>query len=310
MTFDSATHPLFKPFGLKLPTKQIAALHKTITQWIWFGATGGYIEGDSRAGKTTAVEMVSTSLKDREGNILPSMIITVPERDNKTVRAIHLNNCVVSGIPFTSRASSDALSATWCFYIAERCSQDESDTFVLFVDEMQRLIPKQFNAFAELHDKLRAMGVLLVVIFLGNRYESNELITEVQSNSFSHIRGRFFVHSTKFHGLRNKEELKQCLSLYDSTFYPLGSSISYTEHFLPQPFSNDWRLEAQTELIWNVLNQYKKDMGLESVGMQYVIMTIKLLLCDYLPKVGVERLCDEMVNKCVELSGLKHSRFL
>ena len=196
MTFDSTNHPLFKPFGLKLPTQQISTLHKTITQWIWFGATGGYIEGDSRVGKTTAVEIISTSLKDRDGRTLPSMIITAPERDNKTIRAIHLNNCSVAGIPFSKQASSDALSLTWCYYIADKCYQSDSLTFVLFVDEMQRLIPKQFNAFAELHDKLRTMGVLLIVIFLGNQFESNDLISAVQSNKFNHIRGRFFIHST------------------------------------------------------------------------------------------------------------------
>lgn len=309
MTFDSTNHPLFKPFGLKLPTQQISTLHKTITQWIWFGATGGYIEGDSRVGKTTAVEIISTSLKDRDGRTLPSMIITVPERDNKTIRAIHLNNCSVAGIPFSKQASSDALSLTWCYYIADKCYQSDSLTFVLFVDEMQRLIPKQFNAFAELHDKLRTMGVLLIVIFLGNQFESNDLISAVQSNEFNHIRGRFFIHSTKFYGLKNIDELKHCLSLYDTTFFPVDSKISYTEHFLPEPYANNWRLAEQAEMIWHVLAACKNNVGLQSIGMQYVIMIVKLLLCDYLPKVGVERLCHDMVSKCADLSGLEHSKF-
>ncbi|WP_412972980.1 AAA family ATPase [Glaciecola sp. MF2-115] len=305
---NKGNHPIFSPFGFRIETLQLLYLKDTLKRWIWLGATGGYIEGLSRVGKTTAIEMVLNSLTNRSGDLIPSMMITMPERDTKTIRAVHINLCESFNIAYQPRATSDDLTNSWCIHLAELCLIRNSNTFVLFVDEMQRIIPKQFNAFAELHDKMRIRGILLVVIFLGNHHESDRLIRAVGTKTYSHIQGRFFVNNERFHGIRKETELTHCLRQYDNLCYPENSAISYTEYFLPEDYKSGWRLSDQSKLLWSCFWSIKKEHQFESIGMQYILATIRPLLTDYLPALGVERLNEEMVLKCIELSGLPKSQ--
>lgn len=101
--------------------------------------------------------------------------------------------------------------------------------------------------------------------------------------------------------------MESLLAQYDTICYPLGSAVTYTAHFLPKEYAEGWRLADQTKLIWSVFSKLKEDYDFESIGMQYVIMAIKLLLSDYLPKIGVDKFGEQMIESCIDLSGVKQS---
>jgi hypothetical protein len=62
-----------------------------------------------------------------------------------------------------------------------------------------------------------------------------------------------------------------------------------------------------SELIWSVFSKkYKSKHKLQSWPMQYFMVTVKLLLTDYLPKFGISdnTAIKQMVIKCIKASQL------
>ena len=301
-------HPLFDPLQFRIDTRPVLELNKVITRWLWTGATGGYIQGISRIGKSSAFEIIQNTITTRNKKKVPTHILSIPRRDKPSITTIFKNCCYSAGIRVTTRQTSDDLKNNFAHYLVDTAIQNDVRQFVLLVDEMQRLKATQFDAFAELYDTMRQMGVSLVVIFIGNTYESDPLIEEIKHPKFDHIRGRFFSQKSSFSGLQNAADVKFCLEQYDTLRFPLPKGPKYTEYFLPKAFSSGWRLASQSNLIWSVFREYQKRLKIPSWGMQYFTCTINILLSDYLTKTEGTECSYEMINKCIDLSGLEMSQ--
>jgi hypothetical protein len=300
-------HPIFNPLTFRVETQQIQQLRETITRWLWTGATGGYIQGYSRIGKTSAFEMIKETLKFRSGKSIPTYFFSIPKRDKPTINTIFKNCCHSAQLKVNNRDSAEELKTAFAHYLFEKANSNHANQIVLMVDEMQRLKAHQFDAFAELYDFLRLMGISLIVIFIGNTFESDSLIEQVKVPQYDHIRGRFFSQKSTFSGIQNVSELAYCLKQYDERRFPVGTGPTYTEYFLPDEFKNGWRFEKLSNELWEVFREYQKRFKLPSWGMQYFTSTANILLIDYLPKTGTEVSLKKVIQECIELSGLASS---
>lgn len=300
---DYYDHPVFHPNRLRLATPALDLLRQSLRQWLWTGATGGVVLGDARTGKTTALWMLVGDLHTRGHVKVPVDYVGIPTRDKASILSVFRQLNWSAGLRVTHTDRADHLSDQFMHYIADQTVDSHCDQAILFVDEMQRLQPQQFNAFAELHDKLLKLGIVLLTVFVGNTQESSSLLKRVAQPAFAHIRGRFFSQHCTFMGLQSKADVEACLSQYDRLRHP-ADGPTYTAHFLPEAVRAGWRLASTSTVLWRAFHAHQVELKTRSWGMQYFIATVQALLADMLPEHGVDSFDDDMANAAIEVSEL------
>ncbi len=299
-------HPVFTSNRLRINTPAIEQLRQDINGWIWRGVTGAVVLGPARAGKTTAIDWLTQCIVTRGGDQVPVLRVSIPRRDISTIMSVFRHLCWDAGLEVGNRDRADHLADRVSFFIADQAAKAGVSQAVLIVDEMQRLRARQFDAFAEIYDKLRTLDIYLMVVFVGNDQESSTLLEQVNSPEYAHIYGRFFTQRRTFKGLTSEADVRYCLSQYDRLHYP-DDGPTYTEYFVPKSFSKGWRLTSLSPVLWKGFKIQKRKLGLTSWGMQYFVTTVNILLCDYLEKNGVENCNEDTIFDCIELSGLTSS---
>jgi Cdc6-like AAA superfamily ATPase len=224
-------HPVFIPGKFIVKTPMMEGLLNQIFGWISNGYTGGIVLGETRIGKSVAIEHIKSNLTNRAKEPIPVVNMTVSKRDVKTITSIFRNICYAIGKPIKSRSNSDTLANEIIHYLGELSLTNQTRQVVLIVDEMQRLSLHQFEAFAELYDKLSTIGANLMVVFVGNKSDSSPTIKSIKSEKYALISGRFFNHRTKYDGIRNVKEVRQILMQFDSHIFEENGDKTATEFF-------------------------------------------------------------------------------
>ncbi len=297
-------HPLYSPRWLTFETEQVSYLRKQIQMWIYTGVTGAIVVGNARTGKTTAMERIRKDLTNlRNNETIKSHVINIPVMDvgnvSNTLRALHRS---IGENPKTSLRVEHIRTEVLEYFTDMALSHNTN--LVLFIDEFQRLKMKQIEVFADLQNEMALRGATLTALFFGNLKQSRTNIESSSLPEYDHLRGRFFNQVHNFSGLRSREEVKKCLKCYDSLRFPVDSGPTYTEWFLPSDFQNGFRLENLASSIWKVFSGMAMKSGFKSWPMFYFINTINPLLINYLPHAGVGNYCDDMVIKCIDVSGI------
>ena len=192
--------PLLSPLTPTLQTAPATELFQKLTQWLWTGKVGAIVTGPARVGKTTALETVGRQLRDRRDRPVPVFISSVDRLDHPTVKSLNWQLCADAGIKTTQRQTSYQLSTMFAHGLLDSADRAGVGQIVLLVDECQRLTPDQFDAFADLYNKLRVKKRLLLTVFVGNDQETGRLADTMSSSAYAHIRGRFFREHLTFHG--------------------------------------------------------------------------------------------------------------
>jgi len=305
-------HPLFNPTVFFIPTPMIDDLRARIERWLWCGASGGYIVGSARIGKSRALQFLSHHLTTRTGEALPVVRINLKGRDKKTIASVWRNMLYAIGqAPASDRELSDTMSIRVTAYFAEQSLRNKNRQIVLVVDEFQRLLIRQLAAFAELYDELVELGVHLIVVFVGNEGESEHLLEQISDHQYEHLYGRFFMQRYHWHGLRSREAVGVCLKEFAKVKYPADTGPTLLQSFLPLLHKQDWHLTSLATPLWQIYREeYGKPLKLSSWPMQYFIATVKTLILDYLPRYGVNspEMIEEMIRYSLAVSGLPTER--
>jgi hypothetical protein len=301
---DYYEHPIFSSHNLNLQTEAISKLSDEIHQWVWTGSTGGLVTGMARVGKTTALLKIASNLVSRSNKPIPTFYVSIPARDQHTITAIHRQLCISVNLRNTSCDRADHLADRFVQYLVEISAEKSIKKIVLIIDEMQHMEPTQFDAFAEISDKLTLFDITLTVIFIGNDPGCWHLINIINNEAHAPIRGRFFTQGTAFNGLKSSKDVRQCLSQYDQVRFPQGGP-TYTEFFLSNQYKSGWRLSNLADDLWRVFHGYQKEYQIKSWGMQYFIATVNTLLTDFLPRLDItEDIDDEVIHECIRVSSL------
>ncbi len=300
-------HPIFNPLWMKFRTPHVELLDNKIRQWLYCGITGAIILGESRTGKTTAIEMLNRNYVTRgKGQPIYSHLFSVPKRDKMTIASLVRELCISTKNEIKNYSSTDKLSKQILEFFIDKACINDMHIVMLFVDECQLLNMSQMEVFAELHNSLRTEGITLFAFFIGNKSQSEELVLLSKDRKFDYISGRFFTQIHEFKGISSKSELEKVLEAYDTYRYPEAVGPTYTEYFVPKEYSNGWRLKNESGLIWSVLSKHGKFLNLKSWGMKYLIGTINPLLTDYLHNYSVSRINENMIERCIDASGINN----
>jgi len=296
-------HPLFHPLAFHLDTPAQHELREFVQRLLWTGAAGGTATGRARDGKTTALKHLMGSLETRAGKTIPCYYVSIPARDMNTIASVHRVICRAQGLSHTRQATADVLSSLFIHHVADTAAETGCDCALLIVDEMQRLGIRQLDAFAELYDVLKDMGVAMTTLFTGNDPECWSVIKHVEDQNLEHIRGRFFTEGATFTGLTSAADVRFCLKQYDTLRYP-ADGPTYTEYFLPARFKQGWRVASLASDLWAAFRIYQRDYKLRSWGMKYFTAAISILLADLIEDDDQFDVDDEVLDAAIQASGL------
>lgn len=300
--------PVLLPFNPRLETAPTQALFDKVTQWLWTGKVGAIVTGPARVGKTTALESIRGQLRDRHQRRVPVFMTSIERLDQPSVKSLNWQLCADAGIRTTQRQTSYQLSTSFAHWLIDAAHLGGVRQIVLFIDECQRLTPHQFDAFADLYNRLRAKDRFLLTIFVGNDQETGRMDRFISSDVYAHIRGRFFRERVTFCGLRSLKEIRHCLAQYDARSHSSSHPYSFVEQMLPEARDSDFRLQDAAPIFWRVFRDYQKRYKLSDWGMESFTITTNTLLADFLPRYGLSHLSEEMVQEAVGLSGLVASQ--
>lgn len=300
---SAADHPVLNPLELHFETRPMRDIKDIIIRWVFIGAKGGCILGNSQVGKSTALVRLSEQLKDRAGRQLVSHYVSIPRRDVGSVTSLYRLCCLGADLPVKTRDPADVLQARFVDYLRQSAEKAEARSILLLVDEMQRLTHRQLEAFCEIYEELRwRHRIRLTVILVGNDLECSSLLEGLKEKRYAHVAGRFFLHMARYHGLSRAQDLREVLQQYDSC---TAGAQTYTEFFLSTAFNQGFRLESLTDLIWEEYQGYRRQLKLDSWGMSSVIATVNTLLTDFLPKQNLEQVPPEVIRECLNMSGIE-----
>ncbi|MCU7858880.1 MAG: ATP-binding protein [Candidatus Thiodiazotropha sp. (ex Lucinoma kastoroae)] len=293
-------HPMFHLNHLTLQTLAMKKLEAELLQLLWNDGTGALLFGHSRVGKTWALKYLAPQLKTRWNDLVPNYYVSIPPRDQGTILSVLRNICYSHQIREVSHDRADHLSDRIVHFIADRAEESNCDTALLIVDEFQRLRLPQLEVFAELHDHCLALGITLVVLFVGHDPECWTLVEAIEQPVSAHIYGRFFTEGIEFKGLTSQKEVQHCLSEFDRLHYP-EDGPSYAEYFT-EP---GWKFSSLSRDLWRVYHdEFKVKCHIYSWPMKYFMKSVKILLTDFIPEHGIDAICDDMLFGCINTSHL------
>ncbi|MEW8091902.1 MAG: ATP-binding protein [Candidatus Thiodiazotropha endolucinida] len=305
--FDLLDHPVNNWADIRIETPSIHKLREDIMQFVWTYAPGAAVVGFSRAGKSTALEIIGNKVTTRKGKKVPFVYYSALKQDGQTIRAMYESICDFLFLPMNKRPDLKTMKKQLITYIAEKAFEYSTQQVILVVDEAQRLSIRQIDVFSDIHDHVKIFyKVHPVIIFVGNLEQLTKLLERIVKGENEHLEGRFFKRLTVFRGLDGVADIKYCLNHYDRLRYPLDGP-TYTQAFLKNEWDSGFRYSSLAPLIWSVFREYQKYNNLDSWGTENFIGSVSVLLSDYLPRYGIEENVDEMVKNSINACRLTSS---
>jgi hypothetical protein len=297
-------HPLHIPNEVIFETPMMRKFYDQIMTWLWIGMPGAFAHGDPRIGKSTYCLIADGKIKNRFGQAIKVVRVTIHKRDELTIEAIFKAICSELDLMVPPRSPAESMSKLIFNYFKEHARENSTKQMVLIVDEMQKMALSQIEVFAELHSRLIDAKLNIFILFIGNTEPSRELINKLKEKaSVRHLRKRFFSQETVLFGIREKDELESILCCFDDSEYPKGSKISYTEFFVGEKLGKKWKFSCLAALIWEMYeSDCKPNTKSASWPLENCMAMLRLLLVDFLTENGTCNI-EEDIRSCFAGSG-------
>lgn len=240
---------------------------------------GTALFGDFRDGKSTAIHMIMSEAKAEFPHVALGYL-SAEEGAPFTDRKFWGDALMSFNLDFSG--GSQERKNRFRNAIVTACQENRGSEFWLFIDEGQEWTEKEYTLLRNMSNRLRNHDrIVFSTVIVGD----SKLPT--LANSFKAKRkdllGRFLINMHSFHGVTSREELEFYLAEHDNTKrceYPIGSTICFSEFFMPKSFAKGWRLANESELAWRAFSDAAKDVGknVGNIGMQWIKEVVERFL--------------------------------
>lgn len=264
-----------------IPTRQICELQHQVEQWIKMNSCGAIVYGPSRCGKTSAIQYITTHLREVYGDALPVYIYTATNHI-PTQKTFYESLLLKLGHSDASKGSANQMRIR----IVNRLISDALNTkyqmVILFIDEAYLLDEKEFVWLIDMYNELSLNDVLLTVILVGTKELKNVKKGFIRSGK-QQIVQRFMMEEVQFRGIESQVDLSICLASIDSSVVLHGEKIILSKEFFPHGYADGYSLAASAEDFWNAVVKLKNYHGIAAqyLTMKCFVDTVKSCLLDY-----------------------------
>lgn len=264
-----------------VPTKSILDLQDRVEDWISMNDCGAIIYGESRVGKTRAIQYISNHLREQYGSQLP--IYTLCATDHIPTQKTFYSSLLES---LQHEEAHKGTAVQMRQRIVNRILINALDTkyrrAVLFVDEAYQLSEKEYSWLIDIYNELNLKNVLFTVFLFGTK-ELKEQKTGFIRAGKKQIVLRFMVREFEFHGITNAFEAMACMSSIDKPLQIPGFSgeIKLMELFFPDAYKDGKLLPHYANDLWNAFqlvmtqNNIHSDQILMKYFMDAIIYCLK-----------------------------------
>lgn len=276
---ENRRHPLVRG-EYAICTTPILEMFDAISLWIDSHASGGYIYGFSRYGKTYASRYwILKLLAERYGKALACFRLIYKQHDRFS-EALFLSELLgTSGHKYPRGVNKKMMLERLTRLFAISARNRGGNQILLLVDEAQNMHESEYQTLCNLENELDQMGFKLTVISVGSHELTYQHQMFVQTGKI-HLMARYMVRSSRFRGICDKDELRLVLQAYDSlTEWPEGSGTSYTKFFFPKAFEDGYRMTDHTDELWKIfveLGPHKRGYRLE-VPMEHIAKSVEYI---------------------------------
>jgi AAA domain len=276
---ENREHPLVRG-EYAICTAPILEMFDSICQWIDSHASGGYIYGFSRYGKSTASRFwITKLLAERYGKSLAFFRLIYKQHDRFSESLFLSELLGASQHPLERAPRKNVMLERISRQYATSARSQGGDQIVLLVDEAQEMHEPEYQTLCNLENELDQLGFNLTILSVGSHELTYQHQLFVQTGKI-HLTARYMVRSSRFRGIRNKDELEAILRAYDIlTEWPEGSGRSYTKHFFPHAFESGFRVANLAEEMWSTfveLGPHITGYRLEA-PMEHIAKTVEYL---------------------------------
>ncbi|MGZ9709241.1 ATP-binding protein [Glaciimonas sp. GNP009] len=273
-------HPLTNR-TYRVATTAIEACWLLVAKCLQFRIPGALIYGESRLGKTYAIEYLRMLIHQERPEI-PTFHVQAEHKASRSegaffsslLRAVRHPEPDLARNSRKRKALHDRLRA-----VAEAQS---SSMVVFFCDEAQRYSLHEYEWLRDVHDELAQSGVRLTTFLFGQE-RLCEQRARFQESGDTQIVKRFMVETLRFRGIRSAVDAATCLKSYDEHEYPVGSQWSFTRYYYPYAFAAGLRLEGSAHFLWNAFSLAHQQAALAGeveIPMEYFSRAVEAVLLD------------------------------
>lgn len=310
MNDSTGLHPLLELFRPIIATASIERLADAVNAALDVSYRGLGVYGFGRIGKTEAVNYLVNHPQWLAARSAALLQIDAPDSRKRTDNTFYQSLLTLLGIRIPPRAVPDELCGLIMGRLIEMAQNAGTRLIVLFIDEAQRLLPVDYENLVSIDNRMTRARYYFFVVFVHQRDItgfSNEVIASHEYPP--HVSGRFLIRKHEFTGLKDSDEVAYALSRYDSgTEWPPGSGVSYTQHFVPEAFSNGFRLSKYAQALWDAACHLRDSVRLPSLwtwGMKsFEAAVVYLLTIIASRSTQFETFTDQDFKEALYASGL------
>lgn len=147
--------------------------------------------------------MIAAKLHKKFGEELPVITWRCSERSTKTDKAFYLELNQAFGFPSSVKHGETAFDLKQRLENAIKLDTERTvyRKCVLFVDEAQWLLEREFNWLISLYNELDWDGSRLIVFLVGQKLEMGQMLEKLRKEKKQQILGRFFTRIFIFHSI-------------------------------------------------------------------------------------------------------------
>lgn len=227
-------------------------------------------------GKTTACKFCATTLGNlEEFKDRLVMIVSVDPTQHEPIIRNMANTLGIynRGVFRLDEKRHDVLNT-----IDSQLRQINGRHFVLFIDEIQALKIVDYEHLQFIQNALALRNISMTVIgFAQTQIEGT--ITLLRAQGRPELIVRFLNEMCSLPRCENVSWIRAAIETFDTSLtYPVGSSCTFTQFFLPQAYGAGFRLVNYSEEVFSALSQAADSNMLPAIPTAHIFETFRLLL--------------------------------
>lgn len=258
--------------GSRLLRSMLAeALNKSLSEGMSCSAT-------TRTGKTSIAKALEADLtKRRTALFLRRQCIN--HRDRKVANPFLRRLRGDESGPDASDVHTNPMRALKNHCLNE-CDKLNTDTVVFCLDEAQNLSLEELDVLKLLTGDLQDLGLRPFVLLMGQP-ELKLLRDALLDWKRGELVSRWMGTHCDLPGFALEDVRAMCAAL-DTCTWPVGSGVTYTQHYVPELWAAGWRMAEQGDALWESMRELARSIGMPAdrfeVAGEYVRNAVLALL--------------------------------
>ena len=259
MNIDS-THPFYTG-ELILPTSTIDVVINKILYWYTCSIPGGVLWSYPRAGKSTAIEYIKIN-KAKIFNIDVPIFSYIADTKDYKKSPNNFYKSLLNKFNWAEEIDTSHIKGgvtdnenRLVKLFTSRAIDTPEKKLIFIIDEAQYLGINELELLKSLTNKVRANGVKVISVLLGEP-ELNDKRKWLKQSRKTHLISRFFAQEERVPGLRSRKDIENLLRGYDLfDVKHKGKKCSTSNYFAPKAYREGFRLQNYSKEVWELFTR-------------------------------------------------------